>query len=635
MIFHWPLFLWALLLPLLAALLEWRRRSGGGTAYPKILRAEASGSRFSLISGSNAGPSASDPRIRWRLWLGLAFVIVALARPQWGHIDEPVFDQSREILLALDLSRSMLATDVKPTRLEKAKLLLSSLLERVAGERVGLVVFAGTAFLQCPLSSDYEILREFLPPLTPSYLPEGGTNYEALLKTSLEAFGNSSGADRFLVVLSDGEALSDDWKPLVAQLKERNIRVIGLGVGTAEGAMVPDETGGLIKDERGAVVLSKLESGTLQTLASETRGVYTDASGWIDLAQLIQSTVDTGQEGTFREERHIRLAERFQWVLAPAMLLFLGSLWREFPVRPRPREIHGSFPGNPATAVDPQFEKPSPASTVASLLIPLTGLWFFAAGFSVVSPARGEETDATAQPLSQLVAQLSNRERVNARDYAELARTTVTYGQRQKSAQKPPVESAIRDALDGVSRGEALDPKAADWPALRTDLEKLLQKDPPPPEQEKPQPKPDQQQNQKNKDEKNEKNKNENEKKSDPSQSKENDQQKSSQSPSSPTQQEKAKTEPGQNNEPPPSTDKQAAFKDLKNDPKKPSSPSAPQPLQKVGGNPDKKPESTPTDPAMVVPLQQLEQVRQGDSPVKLQQLIRGEKPPAKTAKDW
>jgi Ca-activated chloride channel family protein len=103
------------------------------------------------------------PNSRPRFWLcaGLALIVVALARPQWGKLDEPVFDQSREILLAIDLSRSMLTPDVKPSRLGRAKLLIQSLLEKLAGERVGLVVFSGTAFLQSPLSADYEILREF------------------------------------------------------------------------------------------------------------------------------------------------------------------------------------------------------------------------------------------------------------------------------------------------------------------------------------------------------------------------------------------------------------------------------------------------------------------------------------------
>ena len=123
--------------------------------------------RGSVGSASRPRPGAAGRRSRPRAGSAPAWPssIVALARPQWGRIDEPVFEQSREIVIALDLSRSMQTPDVKPTRLERAKLLIESLLDRLTGERVGLVVFSGTAFLQSPLSADYEILREFLPSL--------------------------------------------------------------------------------------------------------------------------------------------------------------------------------------------------------------------------------------------------------------------------------------------------------------------------------------------------------------------------------------------------------------------------------------------------------------------------------------
>jgi Ca-activated chloride channel family protein len=239
MTFALPHLLWLILLP--AALLVWElRRTRGRTAtdHPKILRAEA-GLRTVTLTGD-----ASDPvrgaRRRYLLCAGFALGIVALARPQWGKLDEPVFDQSREIVIALDLSRSMLTLDVKPSRLERSKLLIQSLLDHLKGERVGLVVFSGTAFLQSPISADYEILREFLPALSPEFLPEGGTNYHQLIDTSLEAFGSSSSADRFLIILSDGGATDDDWRDRIPDLAKKGIRMIALGVGTHSGAMIPD-----------------------------------------------------------------------------------------------------------------------------------------------------------------------------------------------------------------------------------------------------------------------------------------------------------------------------------------------------------------------------------------------------------
>src|SRR5262249_47957019 len=143
--FAWPYLLWLLLAP--AAMFAWeltRRKRAVEGSHPKILRAEA-GARSLEFKGTDAQPIA---RAKPRLWLclGLAFVVVSLARPQWGRIEEPVFDQSREILLAIDLSRSMLTPDVVPSRLARAKLLIQSLLEKLQGERVGLAVFSGTSF---------------------------------------------------------------------------------------------------------------------------------------------------------------------------------------------------------------------------------------------------------------------------------------------------------------------------------------------------------------------------------------------------------------------------------------------------------------------------------------------------------
>ncbi|EIP97517.1 Mg-chelatase subunit ChlD [Opitutaceae bacterium TAV1] len=345
MTFLHPQLLWLLAIPVLLLtgdLLRRRRAARAAAAAPAKILTALAGPRTLRLSPSPAPALSRAAALRWRLALGLACGVLALARPQWGRIEEPVFEQAREILIAVDLSRSMLAGDIKPSRLERARLLIQSLLGQLAGERVGLLVFSGTAFLQSPLSSDYEILREFLPELGPDYLPQGGTHYGALLQSALDSFSQESNADRFLVILSDGEAdpeATPAWQPLADTARDRGIHIIGLGLGTAEGAMIPDGHGSFVKDERGAVVLSRLESATLRELADKTAGAYTDASQWIDLSALIRNTVARGQKGEFHESSRARLIERFQWALGPAFALLLWSLWREFPVHPRPRRI--------------------------------------------------------------------------------------------------------------------------------------------------------------------------------------------------------------------------------------------------------------------------------------------------------
>ena len=603
--FHSPHLLW-LLVPLVL-LFSWelaRHTARAAATWPKIARAWAGA--FDVALGARHTTAENRPRL-W-LWFGLALCVVALARPQWGVVEEQVFDQSREVLIAVDLSRSMLAQDVKPSRLDRSKLLITSLLDGLKGERVGLVLFAGTAFLQAPLSSDYEVLREFLPALTPDYLPEGGSNYNAMLETSMAAFGTST-ADRYLIILSDGESTVDDWKGLTDSLKTKGIRVIGLGVGTAQGSFIPEAGGGLVKDERGAVVMSRLNSSTLQELAQVTGGAYTDASSWVDLPALLRKTVDAGRKGEFAEKNTARLVERFQWFLAPGLLLLLISFWAEFPVRPRERALPlGKAKGQRPEARAGQAVQAAVvlfAFALASRLLPLA------------SAAEPSGEDAIAKPLATTVARLAAKDGIIAKEYAELATTTVTYGQRVKSAQQHPPEPVIRDALQAVGVGETLDPKAADWPKLRADLEALLKKEDQPKQDKKDQDKKDQEK----KDQSQDQNQSQ-----DQQQDKDQQQQQSEQQKQDKEQKEQQSQQQNQD-----------AFGDMK-DKQEPKPEPKPQPqagTQKVGGQKEEKP-AEPLDAEMAMPLQKLEQVRNQDSPAKLQQLMQGQPPKQKpTGKNW
>ena len=587
MIFFWPHLLWLLIPVAILALGDSFRRGNGerSRTWPKILRAWA-GARQAAV-----GDAHRSPRGRILLWLGLALGVVALARPQWGRVEEPVFDQSREIVIALDLSRSMLAPDVRPSRLERARLLIQGLLDGLRGERVGLVAFAGTAFLQVPLSADYEVLNEFLPSLNPAFMPVGGTDYEAMLHAVLDAFSASGTADRYLIILSDGESQTDGWKDLLGDLRKKNIRVIGLGVGTAQGAFIPDEAGGYVKDERGAVVLSKLNSTTLEELASATNGVYTDASTWVDLAAVLKQTVAAGHRGEFKERNEVRQVERFQWALAPALLCLLLSLWREFPVRPRVRSLplavrtgdgrpetgeRNPEAGKPAPTPGARSPKAAPAVTAATLLILLSAIRH------PLSAIAAEDTSAYAAPLSKLVEQLSAKPALSAADCASLAQETVTWGKRMKDAHQPVTAGPVNDALAGVDAGEKLSREAADWPEFRKQLGELLIKPPEPPPQQQPPP-------------------------------------------------EQKKQDQSQKQEQPPKPDSQ---------PKPPPKPEPNQAntgeTQKIGGQPRQQP-GAKTDPTLALPIQKLDQLRNQDSPAELFQMLdsRENKPPPKKGRDW
>jgi Ca-activated chloride channel family protein len=614
--FHSPHLLW-LLVPLVL-LFSWelaRRAVGAGGSFPKIARAWAGA--FSVSLGAKHTTAETRPRI-W-LWFGLALCIIAIARPQWGVIEEQVFDQSREVIIAVDLSRSMLAEDVKPSRLDRSKLLITSLLDGLKGERVGLALFAGTAFLQSPLSADYEILREFLPALKPDYLPEGGSNYKAMLETAIQAFGTST-ADRYLIILSDGESTEDGWKELGETLKNKGIRVIGLGVGTPQGSFIPDGTGGFVKDERGAVVLSRLNSSTLQDLAQTTGGAYTDASGWVDLAGLLRKTVEAGKKGQFSEKSTARLVERYQWFLAPGLLLLFISFWAEFPVRPRERAL-------PLGGSSKQKAVSAKLGRAALLTFFLLSAYCLPLTASAAAPAAAQPPEDTiAKPLVTTVARLADKAALSAKDCSELAQTTITYGQRVKTGQQQVPETIVRDALAAVDLGEKADAKAADWPRLRQELEALLEKPPQQDQQKQDQDKQDQQQKQ------------------DQSQQNQNNRDQQKQNQNQQDQQKQDQSQDQQQQQPQQEKQNQDAFGDMKDQPEPPpgeqpkdeNTPPPQQPkTQKVGGQKEKKQE-VPLDPDLAIPLQKLDQVRNQDSPAKLQQLMQGQPQKSqKKGKDW
>ena len=454
MILEFPLALLAIPVVLGAAVFSFRRADRVAQVLGKANALWASPTRI--------GRSPNRGRVGFLrglcLLAGSLFVVAALARPQWGTEEEVVFDQAREVVLALDLSQSMVAADVSPTRLERAKLLIESLLDELKGERVGLVVFSGTAFLQSPLSSDYEVLRDLLPELTPSYLPQGGTDYEAMLATALRSFHDADGkGDRFLVVLSDGEAHGEGFRRLVPTLKAKGVRVLGLGVGTQDGDVIPDGNGGLVKDVQGAVVLSRLESGTLRELATETGGTYRDAAGWVDINELVEATVAKGFEGEFVEGSDLRRQDRFQWSLAPGILLLLFAFWLELPAQPSARTVRQRAGGRAAWS---------------RKAVPLVGL-LLAVAMGPVSARAGDEPMRVAEPnpLEELVAELAGQQVRVAKDYAQLAEATIAYASSQPSLTASSREGVVGDALLGVAFGEEEDPFAADWDNLRARLE--------------------------------------------------------------------------------------------------------------------------------------------------------------------
>lgn len=280
-----PWMLLALVLPVLAAWWVYRSRLNAKPLWPAMRRVSIGASVGIIKPGK--------PAAAYLILAAVALGVIALARPQWGEESGQSFSESVEVMIALDLSRSMNQT----SRLSAAKTTIRQLLDDLRGENVGLVLFAGTAFVQVPMSPDYQILREFLPSLDPNYMPVGGTDYDGMLAAALEGFSPNEDRERYLIVLSDGEPTKPALEPTIADLLRRRVHVIGIGFGTEQGA------------------------ATLQGLATRTEGRYAPATT-TGIHTLIKDTVESGRATVG--------VERFQWLLMPAVLLSLLSLVREF-----------------------------------------------------------------------------------------------------------------------------------------------------------------------------------------------------------------------------------------------------------------------------------------------------------------
>ena len=272
-------------------------------------------------------PPASEGRAAVRgalIGLALMALCLAAAGPQWGFQWEEVTRRGVDVVVALDLSRSMLAEDAPPTRLAAAKREIRDLIELLQGDRVGLVVFAGTAFVQCPLTLDYGAFEVFLDQLDPDWVPIGGTDLGAAVRMGVETFAAGETAGRALILITDGEDHGGELKDAAEEARKAGVHVFVVGMGAPEGAPIPDGRGGFVQ-EGGKTVLTKLDEPSLKELALTTEGSYVrSVAGDIDLRKIYLEDIKTTLEAReLSSSRQRRWEERFQWLLLPALLLLL------------------------------------------------------------------------------------------------------------------------------------------------------------------------------------------------------------------------------------------------------------------------------------------------------------------------
>src|SRR5207302_9192167 len=261
--------------------------------------------------------------------LSIAFAIVALAKPRWGYAYEDVKRRGLDLLLAVDTSRSMLSNDVSPNRLARVKLATQDLINDLTGDRVGLIAFAGRAFLQAPLTIDYDAAVESINDLDTKTIPEGGTNISEAIALAVQTFGETAMGNRALIIFTDGEELSGDSVKEAKKAEEAGVKIFTVGVGTIQGSLIPlEHEGGFVKDAKGEVHKSKLDEDRLREIAQATGGMYLHLeSGPQTMRQLYEEGLSKLKAAEIDARLSRRPIERYEWPLGGAIAVLIVSLF--------------------------------------------------------------------------------------------------------------------------------------------------------------------------------------------------------------------------------------------------------------------------------------------------------------------
>jgi len=345
-------------------------------------------------------PRIMPPDSGGRFWLktalrtlALVLGMVALAGPRFGQHIELVRPRGSDLYVLIDVSRSMLAEDVPPSRLGRAKADVAELLQHLSGERIALVAFAGKAVVRCPLTTDYNYFRAALDELSPASAPRGGTAIGDAIRKALEVLPQDAERDQTLLLITDGD--DQESMPLQAAetAAERRVAIFTVGLGDAEkGARIPSEKSGAASfmEYKGEQVWSKLNGDLLSQIALKTKGVYIPAgTRAYDLGELYQDHLRGRQSASAKEKRQVRLSEQYQLFLALALFCLLLELL----IRPYPPAKAVEAPALPGEPV--RRRQAAPVASVALVL------WALAAAFSFAGASHAAENEKEAAPASK------------------------------------------------------------------------------------------------------------------------------------------------------------------------------------------------------------------------------------------
>lgn len=278
-------------------------------------------------------PDVSISRPRWKFILtslGIAALVLGVANPQIGSKYEEVKREGFELIIALDISNSMLAEDLEPNRLERAKQSISKLIDQLKSDKIGIIVFAGQAYVQLPLTTDYAAAKLFLSTVSPDIVPTQGTAVGAAIDLAIKSFGEKQDKNRAIIVITDGENHEDDAIVQATTAAESGITVHTIGVGSPDGVPIPvyvnGKKAGFRKDREGNTVVTKLNETMLQQVAAAGKGAYIRGNNMSSGLKTLLLEINKMERKEFDSKMFTAYEDRFQYLLAAAVFFLLAEL---------------------------------------------------------------------------------------------------------------------------------------------------------------------------------------------------------------------------------------------------------------------------------------------------------------------
>ena len=265
------------------------------------------------------------------LLLAFLGLIIALVNPKIGTKMETVKREGIDIVFAMDVSKSMLAEDVAPNRLDKSKQIVSQIINQLGSDRIGIVAYAGSAFPVLPITSDYSVAKMFLQSMNTEMVSSQGTSLDDAIRLAITYFDEKSKTSKLLVLISDGEDHSDDAQAAAEEANKAGLKIITISIGTEKGATIPLKRNGVVesfqKDNNNEIVITKMNKESLEAIANATKGGYVNGNNTKNVLEYIKATLDKIQKTEFESTEMADFQSQFQWFLGFAFLLLFADVF--------------------------------------------------------------------------------------------------------------------------------------------------------------------------------------------------------------------------------------------------------------------------------------------------------------------